>query len=140
MPTLREMMDRLMENAFVSPRRWLTEWPAGFGVEMPEADLIEENDKYLVKVALPGWKPEDVEITYEAGMMTVRGEVSEEKKEEKQRYHRREIRHTSFVRSLSLPAGALPDKAKAEFDKGILTVTLPKAEEAKPKQIKINVK
>jgi HSP20 family protein len=107
---------------------------------MPEADLIEETDKVLVKVALPGWKPEDVEITYEAGMMTVKGEVSEEKKEAMQRYHRREIRHTSFIRSLSLPAGVLPDKAKAEFDKGILTVTLPKAEEVKPKQIKIDVK
>jgi HSP20 family protein len=138
MPSLREMMDRLMENAFVSPHRWLTEWPAG--ISMPEADLIEENDKYLVKIALPGWKPEDVEITYEAGMMTIKGEVREEKKEEQQRYHRREIRHTSFVRSLSLPPGVLLDKAKAEFDKGILTVTLPKAEEAKPKQIKINVK
>jgi HSP20 family protein len=142
MPSLREMMDHLMENAFVSPRRWLTEWPVSIGVEMPEADLIEENDKYLVKIALPGWKPEDVEITYEVGMMTIKGEVREEKKEEKQRYHRREIHHTSFVRSLSLPPGVLPDKAKAkaEFDKGILTVTLPKAEEAKPKQIKINVK
>jgi HSP20 family protein len=140
--SLRDMMNRLVENAFVSPEQSFSEWAPQFGVGGPALDVTENNDAYTVKAALPGWKPENVEITFEGGTVTLKGEVSEESEQpdESTRWHRREIRRASFQRSVSLPTEVEPDKAKAEFELGILTLTLPKAEVLKPKQIKITAK
>jgi HSP20 family protein len=139
--SLRDMMNRLMENAFVTPEQWYGEWtPAANGA--PALDVSENNDAYVIKASLPGWKPENVDITYESGTLTLKGEVNDEQeqKDENTRWHRREIRRTSFARSISLPTEVEPDKAKAEFENGVLTLTLPKAEVVKPKQIKIAAK
>jgi HSP20 family protein len=91
---------------------------------------------------LPGWKPEDVDVTVENGVLTLRGEwkQEEEHKDDKSRWLRREIRYSSFERSIQLPTEVEADKAKAEFENGVLTLTIPKAEVVKPKQIKIAVK
>jgi HSP20 family protein len=139
--SLRDMMSRLMENAFVTPDQWYADAsPAAYSG--PALDVSENNEAYSVKASLPGWKPENVDITYENGTLTLKGEVNEEQeqKDESTRWHRREIRRSSFARSISLPTEVEPDKAKAEFENGVLTLTLPKAEVVKPKQIKISVK
>ncbi|MCS7062240.1 MAG: Hsp20/alpha crystallin family protein [Anaerolineae bacterium] len=137
--SLRNMMDRLMESAFVNPAQWLS---GSAGFDAPAIDVIENADGYVIKAALPGWKPENVEITFENGVLTLCGEVKEEeeRKDDTARYHVREIRHSSFARQVSLPTEVEADKAKAEFENGVLTLTLPKAEVVKPKQIKISTK
>ncbi|MGQ9903441.1 MAG: Hsp20/alpha crystallin family protein [Anaerolineae bacterium] len=137
--SLRNMMDRLMENAFVNPAQWL-----GVNGEFnaPAIDVIENADGYIIKAALPGWKPEDVDITIENGVLTLSGQVKEETEhsDNTSKYHVREIRQNSFTRRVALPTEIETDKAKAEFENGVLTLNLPKAEVVKPKQIKINTK
>jgi HSP20 family protein len=133
---LRDMMGRLMENAFINPDQWGME----FGVRLPSIDVTESKDAYVVKAELPGWKPENIEITAEGDSVTLRGELKEEVEQESDpntRWHHREIRRGSFERSITLPAEVQADKATGEFENGVLTLTLPKAESAKPKQIKI---
>ena len=140
--SLRDMMNRLMENAFVSPEQWASDWTPGTGVGAPAVDVSENNDAYVVRAALPGWKPENVDITFESGTLTLKGEVNEESQQndENTRWHHREIRRNSFARTIALPAEVEADKARAEFENGVLTLTLPKAEVVKPKQIKITAK
>ena len=142
--SLRDMMNNLMENAFISPDRWYADWlPAGLSNQgAPAIDVTENNDSYSIKAALPGWKPENVDITFEGGTVTLKGEVNEESEQndENTKWHRREIRRSSFLRTVALPAEVEADKAKAEFEHGVLTLTLPKAEVVKPKQIKITAK
>ena len=95
-----------------------------------------------MKAALPGWKPEDVDVTFENGAVTLKGETKAETNaaDEVAKYHHREIRKTSFSRTVNFPVEVAADKANAEFENGMLTLTLPKAEVIKPKQIKIAVK
>lgn len=141
--SLRDMMNRLMENAFVNPEQWGNEIGAYQGAgNSPALDITESNEAFSIKAALPGWKPENVDVTFEGGTITLKGEVSAENNEadEHTRWHRREIRRTSFTRSVTLPSEVEADKAKAEFENGVLTLTLPKAEVVKPKQIKITTK
>ncbi len=137
--SLRNMMDRLMESAFVNPAQWLS---TNGGFDAPAIDVIENADGFIIKAALPGWKPENVEITVENGVLTLCGEVKEETEhnDEASKYHVREIRQNSFTRRVSLPTEVEADKAKAEFENGVLTLSLPKAEVVKPKQIKISAK
>jgi HSP20 family protein len=93
-------MDQLMRNAFVSTARWFDD-----GFNMPAVDVMETPEGFTVKAALPGWKPEDVEVTVENGVLTLRGEWKEEEeiKDDKSRWLRREIRYSSFERSIQLP-------------------------------------
>lgn len=143
--SLRDMMNRLMENAFVSPEQWNSDWVPYSQSGVPAIDVSEDKDAYTVKAALPGWKPENVDITFEDGTVTLKGEVSEQGEQNDAnntttRWHRREIRRNSFVRTIALPTEVEADKAKAEFENGVLTLTLPKAEVVKPKQIKITAR
>src|SRR6266542_2856861 len=96
--SLRDMMNQLMENAFISPEQWYADWSPARGVGTPAIDVAENNDAYVIKAALPGWKPENVDITFEGGTLTLKGEVSEESQPSSDgtRWHHREIRHTSF--------------------------------------------
>jgi HSP20 family protein len=139
MLALSDAMDRLMRNAFVSPAQWLEN---GFNVDAPALDIVETPEGYTVKAALPGWKSEDVDITFENGQLTLKGEWKDENEQsdEKAKWHRKEIRYNSFQRSISLPVEVEADKAKAEFENGVLTLSLPKADVVKPKQIKIAAK
>ncbi len=139
MMSLRDMMDRLVESAFVSPTQWMTN---GANFDTPAIDVAENPDGYVIKAALPGWKPENVDVTFENGVVTLKGEVKEEteQRDENAKYHCREIRHNSFMRRVALPTEIETDKVKAEFENGVLVLTMPKAEVVKPKQIKISVK
>lgn len=134
--TLRDAMDRLFEEAFVRPREeWLSIAREGLALDMYETD-----DAVKVEVPLPGVKPEEVDITVTGNTLTIKGErrAREEVKEES--YYRREVRYGAFSRSVTLPASADTDKAEAEFEAGVLTVTFPKVAEARPKQIAVKKK
>ena len=141
MMTLRDMVERFWEapSAFY-PWRWV-DLDDGMDRGMPAVDFIESPAEYTLEAALSGWKPEQVTITCEGGMVSIEGEAEEQTEEHKDaRVHRREIRHRSFSRSFSLPADVDSTKAHAEFKDGMLTITLPKSEVIKPKQIKIVAK
>lgn len=103
----------------------------------PAVDIAEDDDRYVVTVELPGSKKEDITVEMKDGMLTIRGEKRNERESRKE--HSRWIERTfgSFSRSFTLPSNAVADRIKAEFHDGVLTIEVPKAEEAKPKVISI---
>jgi len=106
----------------------------------PAVDVAEHDDAYVVKVELPGVNKDEVKITIESNILTIRGEKKQEKETKKENYHRVERSYGSFQRSFTLPSTVKSDKIDAAYKDGILTIALPKAEEAKPKQIEVKVK
>ena len=129
---LRRAMDRLFDSAMVGAPSWegTSRWELAL-------DVSESDDAYQVKASLPGIDPEDIDITYNANTLTIKGEIKEEKEVEEARYHVRERRFGSFSRSISLPSAIDASGIQANYDKGVLKLNLPKAEEAKPKRIEI---
>jgi HSP20 family protein len=136
MMTLREAMNRLFEESFVSPRR--REWLAP--AEALALDVYETDDSLVVKTSIPGVKPEDVDINIKGNVLSISGESKEEEEVKEENYLRRERRYGSFSRTLALPEGVDADKAEADFEDGVLTLTIPKAPEAKPKTITVKSK
>ena len=132
--TLRQAMDRLFDDDF-RPSRWLAGGLDGPGLPL---DVTTDADRLTIEAALPGIKPEDVDITVENGTVTISGKTAEQRKAEEGSYVLQEIRRGSFSRSVSLPTGLEPDKATATFENGILRLEIPKAEQVKPRQIKIS--
>jgi HSP20 family protein len=100
-------------------------------------DLAESENEFVLKASLPGLKPEDVQITTHGDTVTLRGEMKAEAERPGRTWHLRERRFGSFQRSFTLTAPIDADKARASFEDGVLTLTLPKAETARPRQIKI---
>ena len=134
---IREEMNRLFDDFFSGwseRRRGLLE-----GEWAPTIDVAETENDVVVTAELPGIEQDKVDITITDDILTLKGEKQEEQEIKKENYHRIERSYGSFQRSVSLPAGVQSDKAKASYKDGILKITVPKAEEAKPKQIKINV-
>jgi HSP20 family protein len=130
--SLRQAMDRLFEEGFVSPRTWQ------FGDEQPvPLDIYASDGEVVVQAILPGIKPEEVDITVEGTTLTIAGETTSTNGGKDGSILLQEIRRGRFTRTLSLPAGLEPDKATATFEDGILTLRIPKAEQVKPRQIKI---
>ena len=132
--TLRQAMDRLFDEPFFRPAN-----AAGEGGNLA-LDVRTTKDALLVEAALPGVKPEDVDITIENGTLAIRGETASERQEDagEGRYLVREISRGSFVRTVALPTGLEADKAEATFENGVLSLRIPKAEQVKPKQIRIS--
>jgi HSP20 family protein len=137
MVTLRDAMDRLFDEAFTRPWGALDGWR---GIGGPSVDMYETENDVIVKASLPGIKAEDVQINVTGEMLTLKGETKDETEAGEKSYHVREQRYGAFERSISLPTLVTPEKAKAEFQDGILTITLPKAEEVKPKTITVKAK
>ena len=135
--SLRDAMDRLFEESFIQPRLFA---PIREGMGQLALDVVENDNDVVVKASVPGIKPEDIDVTVVGDTLTIKGEIKSEKKEEKVNYVLRERRFGAFQRSLTLPVEVQADKARAEFENGVLTLTLPKVEEIKPKQIKVNAK
>ncbi len=131
--SLREAMDRLFEDSWVGAQPW--NFPAPW--TEPALDVFETADHLTVKAAIPGVKPEDVEITVTGNVLAISGEAKSESETQDKNYLRRETRMGAFSRMIELPAGLQTDKADAKFENGILTVEFPKAEEVKPKSIKV---
>lgn len=137
MMSLRDAMDRLFEDSFVRPSRVL--WPQAGRGELP-VDMYQTANDLVIKAAVPGLKPEEVDISITGDTLTIKGEHKEEKEAKEQDYFCRECRYGAFSRSLTIPIPVKTDKAEATFENGVLTITLPKAEEVKPKQIKVKAK
>jgi HSP20 family protein len=138
MVSLRDAVNRLFEDSFIRPGAWPLPFDGG-NFSVP-ADVIETKDNIVVKMSAPGVKPEDIEISVVGDTLAIQGELKSEEQFEEGSYIRKERRFGSFQRTFSLPASVASDKAKAEFENGVLTLTLPKAEEAKPKSIKVTTK
>ena len=105
----------------------------------PSVDIYETDHDVVLKAELPGVDPKDVEIRVEDGTLYLKGQRKFENEVKEENYHRVERSYGSFTRSFALPSSVNSDKAKAEYKDGLLTLTLPKREEAKPKTIQINV-
>jgi HSP20 family protein len=131
--TLREAVNRLFEESFVPMAA------ARDGGFVPALDLSETPDAYIVELAVPGMKPEDLNVTIENGVLSISGEVKKSTEEQERNYHRIERRYGRFRRTITLPSTVRGDAIEAHLEHGILTLRVPKAEEVKPRQITINV-
>jgi HSP20 family protein len=134
MLTLREAMNQLFDDSFTRPLGM------SGGSVLPAIDLYQDDEQVVVRAALPGLKSDDVQISVTADMLTLRGEFKLENEPKDVTYHLREQRYGAFERSLRLPTDVQTDKAKAEFNNGVLTISLPKAEAVKPKLINIKAR
>lgn len=133
MTSLREAMDSLFENALVGPAAG-TERAGEWGLPL---DVTENENEFVVKASVPGIQPEDIDVTVHGEVLTIRGEMKQEQERNNERYHLRERRFGTFTRSVSLPAAVKTDRVEADYTNGVLTLTLPKTEEVKPKRIEI---
>ena len=134
MMSLRDAMDRLFDDAFTRPLSLRDNW------SVPAIDMFQTDDEIVVKAALPGIKADEVSINVTGKVLTLKGEVKHEEEKQDKAWHIREQRYGSFERSVVLPTEVVADKAKADFENGILTITLPKAEEVKPRTITVKAK
>ena len=133
MTALQNSVDRVFEGNLLYPSsNWMNLEDWGLAL-----DIAESEDEFIVKASLPGINPDDLDITQNAKTLTIKGEMKEEKEDKSKRYHLRERRYGSFSRTISLPSYVKTDAIDAEYDAGVLTIRLPKSEEAKPKQITI---
>jgi HSP20 family protein len=131
----------LMQARFFEPffgRFNFLEDEAKSGVWAPPVDVAEEKDKIIVRVEVPGMNESDLKVSFEDGLLTVSGERQFERKDDRN-YHRIERTYGSFTRTFSLPRTVDANSIGANYRDGILEIEIPKLEEAKPKQIQINV-
>jgi HSP20 family protein len=135
MMTLREAMDRLFDDAFTRPLNI-----RDGGWTSPAVDMYQTDDEVVVRVALPGFKADEVQINVTGDVLHLRGEMQQQEEKKERAWHIREQRWGSFERSIPLPTDVTADRAAADFENGILTITLPKAEEVKPKTITVKTK
>lgn len=136
--SMRKEFNRLFDNFFHGD---LTDTTSAFtSTWIPAVDIAERENDFDVKMELPGVAKEDVKITMQEGILTVKGEKKQEKESKGSDYHRVERSYGSFQRSFSLPAAVRAADIDASFSDGVLRITLPKAEEARPKQIDVKVK
>jgi HSP20 family protein len=135
MVSLRNAMDRLFEDSFV---KWAR--PLDGDTVTPAVDIFETGEKLGVRASLPGIKPEDVDISITPEGVVIKGKTMEEKETQEKNYVRRERHYGTFARTIALPQGLKIDKAEATMENGVLTLEIPKAEEEKPKTVKIKAK
>jgi len=128
---LQEEMSRLFDDRIVGPAESLGWTPA--------CDIYEDGEEVVVRAALSGVDPKDVDIRFENGVLTLKGERKMEKEEKKENYHRVETSYGAFTRTFSLPATVDAEKIRAESKNGVLAIHLPKKPEAKPKAIQVKV-
>ena len=133
--TLRQAMDRLFDDTVFRP---LTAYTAHPDFARLPLDVRTTSDALYLEAALPGFAPEDVDITVENGTLTIRAEDRSERTEEQTGWVVREIARGSVMRTVTLPTGLEADKAEATFEHGVLKLRVPKAEQVKPKQIRIS--
>jgi HSP20 family protein len=136
MMSLRDEMDRLIEQTFsggsLGPWQSATSW----GLAL---DVAENEDAFIVTASVPGQKPDDLDITITDNVLTIKGEYKVDETIDEEQYHIRERRFGSFGRSITLPVAVNADEVDADYENGVLTLTVPKAEEVKPRRIEVKV-
>jgi HSP20 family protein len=137
MISLREAMDRLFEESLVRPFGQST---SALADNQLAVDIYKDKDQLVVKAAVPGIDPDDLDISISGDVLKIQGETKSEKEVKQENYHRREFRHGAFGRSVRLPAEVDSTKAEATVKDGILTLSFPLSEKAKPKAIAVQVK
>jgi HSP20 family protein len=135
MMTLREAMDRLFDDAFTRPFSMTGNLSA-----LPAIDMYQTDDEVVVKAVVPGVKADDVQISVTGDLLTIKGETRLKEETKEKAWHIREQRWGSFERRISLPTDVVADQARADFEDGVLTISLPKAEEVRPKTITVKAK
>jgi HSP20 family protein len=135
MANLRDAMDRAFEERFFRPPV-----PFAWAEGNLALDMYETDDNVILKTAIPGVKAEDIEVSVSGDTLTIRAETKEEQDIQRDSYLRRERRFGSCCRSVTLPGGLETENAEADYTDGVLTLTFPKAEEVKPKSIKVVAK
>jgi HSP20 family protein len=133
--TLHEEIDRL----FAAPLTELARASQLLSGWSPALNLHEDKDSFVITIELPGMKKEDIDVALREGALSISGERKSEEKYEKAEVYRSERFFGRFERTVTLPTAIAPDKIKAQYKNGVLTVTLSKAEEAKPKKIDVQV-
>lgn len=127
---LQNEVNRLFSSTFAGREEAFSGWN-------PKIDIFENADSMVLEAELPGMKQEDFELSFENNVLTLKGERKFEKRDEKDNYHRVERSYGEFTRSFTLPSTITVEDARAEFENGILTVTLKKREEVKARKIEI---
>lgn len=123
---------RFMDQSF--------DWPQRYSSLLDlNVDVIENDDHFVVKASVPGINPEDVEISFEENVLTIKGEILEEEEKEEENYHIRERRCGKFGRSFRFPVDVDAETVEATYVNGVLTLNVPKVEEVKPKRIEVKV-
>ena len=135
-----DVVERTLDRVFneTLPTAWKK--VKGFGEIVPNCDLLEEEDHFLLKAEVPGVKKEDLDISVNDDSITLKGEVKEEKEEKGKRFYRSERAYGSFARTIPLPSEIKPGEVEATLKDGILELRLPKKEIKEMKKVKINVK
>jgi HSP20 family protein len=140
---IERWFDEFLEEPFF-PRMWrkFPRWRRLKELEeiSPSVDMFDKEDEIVVKAEIPGVEKENISISLSDNMLTIKGEMKKEEEVKEEDYYYSERSYGSFSRSLNLPAKVQAEKIKASFKNGILEIHLPKAEEAKPKEIKVEVK
>ena len=132
---MRRVIDRMMDEPWFRPMSWLRDDTT----TLPRMDVYSTEDAHFVDVALPGVKPHDVKVTLEGDKLTVRGHFRQETDRDESGYTLRELQAGEFCRSLTLPGAIKPDDISASFRDDILKLSVPKAEESRPRQIEVKV-
>jgi HSP20 family protein len=130
--SLSRQMDRLMDGAM----RGSDAWEGSMDWALP-LDVIENDNEFVVKASLPGVKADDIDVTYHNQTLTVKGEMKQDEEISEDKFHLHERRYGVFSRSITLPSGVNGDAIKADFDNGVLSLSLPKKEEVKARRISI---
>lgn len=131
---MRQMMDRMFDEEFL---KLPSLWERRADVWSLALDVAEKEDAFVVKASVPGVNPDDVEVTLTDNVLTIKGEVKEDREVTEANYHLRERRSGQFMRSVTLPLPVDATKIDAVNENGVLTLTLPKAEVVKPKRIEM---
>lgn len=134
--SVREILN---DDFFFSPFYPASVFSRGVENFVPALDVAEENNQYIIKADVPGFNKEDVHLSFDNGVLTIEGERKNDVEHKDKKYHRVERSYGKFVRSINLGTGVDAQAIKANYKDGVLTVTVPKSEKAKPKTIDISV-
>jgi HSP20 family protein len=137
--SLQDRVNQLFNQSFGGFDGFGFEQPLTSAEFLPPVDILETEQNIVLKAEVPGVKVEDLKITLENNVLTITGERKFKEEENEENYHRVERRYGKFTRSFNLPVGVAVENVVATFEHGVLTITLPKREEYKPKQITIGV-
>jgi HSP20 family protein len=130
MYAMSKAVDRMLDT--YGTQKW--DEPQSYSLAL---DMVETKDEFTVRASLPGVKPDDLEITCNNNVLTIKAELKSEEESKERSYHLRERRYGVFIRSVALPETVTSEQIKADFENGVLTLHLPKAEEAQPRRIPV---